>query len=156
MVVTAFVPCPESDGWRTNMARLIPYLQFTGNCREAMAFYRDCLGGELEVQTFGESPMADGMPAEMRDQVLHSVLNSDTMVLMASDGMGEQQPTPGGAITLCLNTDEAEELQALFTTLGAGATITQPLKEEFFGWYGALTDQYGINWMFQSGGAPSA
>ena len=138
------------------MARLIPYLQFTGECREAMTFYQSCLGGTLEVQTFGESPMSENLPAEMRDQVLHSALNSDTMVLMASDGMQGQKPNPGGAITLCLNTDEADELKALFAKLNAGATITQPLKEEFFGWYGALTDQYGIAWMFQSGGAPNA
>ena len=25
------------------------YLHFNGNCRTAMAFYRDCFGGELEV-----------------------------------------------------------------------------------------------------------
>lgn len=138
------------------MARLIPYLQFTGNCREAMTFYRGCLGGTLAIQTFGESPMSENLPAEMREQVLHSALNSDTLTLMASDGRGGQKPNPGGAITLCLNTDEAEELQALFAKLGTGATITQPLKEEFFGWYGALTDQYGIDWMFQSGGEPTA
>lgn len=138
------------------MARLIPYLQFTGNCREAMGFYRGCLGGELEIQTFGESPMGEGMSTEMKNLVLHSALNSDTMVLMASDSMQGQKPNAGGAVTLCLNTDEAEELKAIFTRFSVGATITQPLKEEFFGWYGALTDQYGIGWMFQSGGAPSA
>ena len=138
------------------MARLIPYLSFTGNCREAMTFYQGCLGGQLWVQTFGEAPMAEGMPAEMREQILHSALNSDTLVLMASDSMGGQTPTPGGSITLCINTDEADELNALFDKLSVGATVTQPLNEEFFGWYGALTDRYGINWMFQAGDAPSA
>jgi PhnB protein len=138
------------------MARLNPYLQFNGNCREAMGFYRECLGGELQIQTFGESPMAEGMPAEMRDQVLHSALNSDAMVLMASDGMSGHQPHPGSAVILCINSDDAHEIKALFAKFAVGATITQPLVEEFFGWYGALTDRYGINWMFQAGAAPSA
>jgi len=138
------------------MARLNPYLQFNGTCREAMGFYRECLGGEREVQTFGESPMAEGMTAEMRDQVLHSALNSDTMVLMASDVMQGQKPTPGGAVALCLNSEDPEEIKALFAKFAVGATITQPLMEAFFGWYGALTDQYGIDWMFQAGAAPSA
>jgi PhnB protein len=137
------------------MARLIPYLSFTGNCREAMTFYRDCLGGQLELQTFAEAPMSEGMPAEMREKILHSALNSDTMVLMASDAMQGQPSVAGGAITLCLNTDEAGEFKALFAKLGAGGTITQPMSEEFFGWYGALTDRYGINWMFQSGDQPA-
>lgn len=138
------------------MARLNLYLQFNGTCREAMNFYRECLGGELELQTFGESPMAEGMTAEMKDQVLHSALNSETLTLMASDAMQGQKPTPGGAVTLCINSEDPEEIKILYTKFAVGATITQPLSEAFFGWYGALTDRYGIDWMFQAGGAPSA
>ena len=45
------------------MAQLNPYLNFNNNCREAMSFYKDCLGGELVLQTVGEMPaMAAQMP----------------------------------------------------------------------------------------------
>ena len=45
------------------MAQLNPYLNFDRNCREAMNFYKDCLGGELFLQTVGEMPeMAAQMP----------------------------------------------------------------------------------------------
>lgn len=37
------------------MKEITPYLNFGGNCREAMTFYQRCLGGELTVGTFGES-----------------------------------------------------------------------------------------------------
>ena len=40
------------------MAQLNAYLRFNGKCREAMTFYQACLGGELTIQTVGESPMA--------------------------------------------------------------------------------------------------
>jgi PhnB protein len=33
------------------MAQLNPYLNFDNNCREAMNFYKYCLGGELKLQT---------------------------------------------------------------------------------------------------------
>jgi PhnB protein len=33
-----------------------PYLFFGGNAREAMEFYKGIFGGELTVQTIGESP----------------------------------------------------------------------------------------------------
>jgi PhnB protein len=33
------------------------YLTFDGKCKEAMTFYKECLGGELEFQTIGDSPM---------------------------------------------------------------------------------------------------
>ncbi len=138
------------------MARLNPYLQFDGTCREAMGFYRDCLGGELSLQTFGEAPMGEGTPDELRDRVLHSMLAGGGMVLMASDGMGGQTPGQGGPVTLCLNSENREEITAYQAKLAVGATVTQPLIETFFGLYGALTDKYGVNWMFQAGTGPSA
>ena len=47
------------------MAQLNPYLNFPGNCRLAMEFYRECLGGELFLQTVGEMPeMAVQMPPD--------------------------------------------------------------------------------------------
>ena len=33
------------------------YLNFDGNCREAMTFYQQALGAEMEVQTFGDVKM---------------------------------------------------------------------------------------------------
>ena len=48
------------------MARLNPYLNFDNNCREAMNFYKDCLGGELFLQTVSELPemAATNAPAD--------------------------------------------------------------------------------------------
>ena len=67
------------------MGQLNTYLTFNGNCREAMNFYKTCLGGELSLQTIGESPMAEKMPAKMKDCILHSTLANDAMVIMATD-----------------------------------------------------------------------
>ena len=40
------------------MLGIKPYLTFNGNCKEAINFYKEALGGEiLFTQTFGESPM---------------------------------------------------------------------------------------------------
>jgi uncharacterized glyoxalase superfamily protein PhnB len=35
---------------------IIPYLNFDGNCGEAMAFYGSCLGAELETTPFSATP----------------------------------------------------------------------------------------------------
>ncbi len=131
------------------MARLTPYIRFNGNCREAMTFYRDCLGGELEIQTVGESPMAAGMPAETHDRVLHAVLVADGITIMASDMGGSEHAVQRGAFTLCVNSDDLAQTRTFFDKLSVGANVTNPLKEEYFGTYGDLTDQYGISWMFQ-------
>ena len=59
------------------MGKLNPYLNFDNNCREAMNFYKDCIGGELVFQKVSESPlMAAQMPPEFKDHILHSSLTS--------------------------------------------------------------------------------
>jgi PhnB protein len=44
-----------------------------------------------------------------------------------------------------------QETEMLFSKLSAGGIIPRPLKAEFFGTYGELTDKYGFLWMFQFG-----
>jgi PhnB protein len=68
------------------MPGLNPYLNFNNNCREAMNFYKNCLGGELVLQQVKEMPaMAAKMPAELGDAILHSTLTTGDIVIMASD-----------------------------------------------------------------------
>ncbi len=126
------------------------YLGFAGKCREAMNFYKECLGGgELELQSVGESPVADQMPANMdKKQILHSTLVKDGITIMGSD-MHRGKPTNGNLIGICVNCVSAEEIKSLFTKLSEGGTIDDPLKEQFWGdTFGAVTDKYGKPWMF--------
>jgi PhnB protein len=41
-------------------------------------------------------------------------------------------------------------VRALFERLSEGAEVTDPLKEQFFGTYGALNDKFGVRWMFHT------
>jgi PhnB protein len=41
-------------------------------------------------------------------------------------------------------------LKTLFERLSEGAEVTDPLKEQFFGTYGALNDKFAVRWMFQA------
>ncbi len=135
------------------MTQLNPYVTFNGNCREAMTFYQSCLGGELALQTVGDSPMKDQMPAEMHNNVMHSLLKKDGIVIMASDMMGPGELIEGNSITLCINGGSPEELKVFFAKLSEGGKVGHELKQEFFGTYGDLTDKFGINWMFQADNA---
>lgn len=132
------------------MALLNPYLSFSGNCREAMTFYQACLGGELSMQAVGESPAASGFPAEVHDQILHSMLRRDNLVLMAADAVDGSAVSPGTMVTICLNSGTRDEIRGYFEKFSEGATITTPIQDEFFGMYGALTDKFGVRWMFQA------
>lgn len=81
-------------------SRLNPYISFSNNAREAMEFYKDVLGGELTVNTFGEYGQADAPEA---NQIMHAQLETPNgFTLMAADtppGM-EYQPGSNFAVSL--------------------------------------------------------
>ena len=131
------------------MAQLNPYVLFNGNCREAMTFYQACLGGELIMQTVRASPMADQMPPDMREHILHAMLTNDGFVLMASDMFGTEGVVRGNDVHLCLVCQSQEEIETYFAQLADGGQVGHPLNEEFFGTFGDLTDQFGVRWMLQ-------
>jgi len=132
------------------VARLNPYLRFAGNCREAMEFYKECLGGELKIMTMRESPAAAQVPEEMKDRVMHAVLTKESIVLMASDMMGAEKAVTGNTLTLAIMGRETEEIKPYFTRLSQGGTMKHQLEKTFFGMYGDFTDKFGIDWMFQA------
>ena len=85
------------------MAQLVSYLTFNGNCREAMTFYKACLGGELTFQIIGESPLAEKMPAQMKECILHATLINGDLIIMASDMVDENGLIKGNSVSLMLN-----------------------------------------------------
>jgi PhnB protein len=129
------------------MPQLNPYLHFNGNCREAMTFYKECLGGELTLQTVGETPAADKMPAEARKNIMHARLAKGDLVLMASD-MSTTPLHKGNSVSLALNCTSEEEIRTLFAALSAGGKVLHPIAEQFWGAiFGSLTDKYGFDWL---------
>jgi PhnB protein len=135
---------------QSTTTRLVPYLRFNGNCREAMNFYRECLGGELKVMTVGESAMASQMPPKMRDMIMHAVLETNGIFIMASDNMGQEKIGKGNMISLTLTGNKKENIEAYFAKLSRGGKISHAIEKVFFGWYGDFTDRFGIDWMVQA------
>ena len=133
---------------KSPMAQINAYINFNGNAREAMSFYKECFGGELVMQKIGESPMAAQLPGELVNKILHSSLKSEGIELMASDCMGEKIIV-GDNIWLNVTCSSDEEIEQYFTSLSKGGKITEPLHQTFWGaTFGVLTDKFGIYWMF--------
>lgn len=124
------------------------YLTFNGNCREAMLFYKECLGGELHFQTIGESPLSDKMPRQMKDSILHSTLRKRNFILMGSDMVANDGLSRGNAVSLMLDCSNKKEIKACYEKLSAGGTRDHPLEISFWGaLFGDLTDKYGNRWL---------
>jgi PhnB protein len=130
------------------MTQVNPYINFDGNCREAMIFYKECLGGELALQTVEGSPIEAQCPPGIKHQILHGSLMKDSLVLMGSDMQGPEGFIKGNSIALSLSCSNEEEIRTFFANLSRGGTVTHALMESFWGaTFGVLTDKFGIRWM---------
>lgn len=124
-----------------------PYLSFNGNCREAMLFYQECLGGKLNIETIGNYPDAEKMPQYMKDAVLQATLVKENFLLMASDMVGEEGLTRGNAIILMLHCASEKEINHCYRELSAGGLQIQPVRPGAGGTFsGNLKDKFGHEW----------
>jgi len=129
------------------MNQLATYLTFDGKTREAMEFYKECLGGELSLFKYSEAP--GEFPAAEGDRVMHATLTNGPITLMASDTMQRAALRQGNNFSLSLHPESLEETERLFAAIGKGGTIAMPLQDTFWGArFGMLTDRFGIQWMF--------
>jgi PhnB protein len=130
------------------MKEINAYLNFDGNCREAMSFYQRCFGAELQVMLFSDAKGQCEFPPGAEDKVMHARLTKGSVVLMASDTMPGMPLTPGNNVHLTIHCETLHEIQSLFAALGDNGTITMPLQDTFWGaHFGMLTDRFGVHWM---------
>jgi PhnB protein len=120
------------------MREINAYLTFDGNCREAMQFYAQCLGGELNLMPFRDA-----------DRIMHARIQNGEGVLMASDTMPGMPLRQGNNFSVVLNCESPDEIERLFNAIGENGKVTMPLHDAFWGArFGMLTDRFGIQWMF--------
>jgi len=130
------------------MTQINAYINFSGNCREAMTFYNNCIGGELNMQTVGGSHLEAQCPPAMKHQILHASLTKDSLILMGSDMEGPEGFVKGNNIALCLNCSSEKEIHSFFSALSESGTVDHALNTSFWGaTFGVFTDKFGIRWM---------
>ena len=128
-----------------------PYLFFGGRCQEAIAFYRDALGAEVQMLLrFKESPDQPPpgmMPDNWGDKVMHACIKIGDTLVMASDGCTTSE-TEFKGFSLSLTVANEAEADAKFAALSDRGNVTMPLGKTFFApRFGMLVDRFGIGWM---------
>ena len=131
--------------------RLNPFISFTDTARDAMTFYQQVLGGNLELHPFSEYGTTEEPTANL---IMHGMLETDDgLTLMAADTPPGMDPRSGDNITISLSGDDGDSLRARFEGLAEGGTVTMPLEKQVWGdEFGQLTDRFGINWMVNIAG----
>ena len=128
-----------------------PYLFFNGKCDEAIAFYRQAVGAEVQmVMRFEEAPdpPPPGMlPPGSENKVMHAQLRIGDTVVMASDGECSGNPKFDG-FSLAVAVRDAAAAERVFQALADGGQVKMPLGKTFWSErFGMLTDRFGIGWM---------
>ena len=130
------------------MKQLVPYLNFNGQCQEALHFYQSCFeNAELSIQTFADT-RGEEMPQEIQDKVMHAEFKTDGLFFMASDGKAGGDFILGNNIHLNVQLDSVDEQSVLFEKLSENGSVIMPLQQTFWdARFGMLTDKFGIQWM---------
>jgi PhnB protein len=129
--------------------QIYPYVKINdGKCREAMNFYKDCLGGELKFMTIADYPIPDDMPKVSPELIMHSELRKDGNLLFSGSDMMRDKAVIGDNVGISINCESEDEINTLYKKLSEGADIFMPIGDVFWGAIFAMfTDKYGVEWM---------
>lgn len=136
--------------------QLTTYLNFSGNCEAAFNFYGKTLGGKItSMMRQGESPMADRVPAEMKDKIMHATLElPDGGILMGADHPQGKKVSPAG-FCVSVQVKDVIDGERIFKGLSEGGQVQMAFQKTFWSpGFGMCIDKFEIPWMVNC--APAA
>src|SRR5437763_1327172 len=128
-----------------------------GNCREALNFYAETLGGRIVfAMTYGEAPGSENAPAEVRRQIIHARVDFGGQYLLGCDAPADRYQAPQGfAVMAAL--EKPADAERIFKALAESGTISMPFQETFWAHgFGMCTDRFGTPWMVNCAKPPEA
>ncbi|MFC0682278.1 VOC family protein [Lysobacter korlensis] len=122
----------------------VPYLHFDGVAADALRFYHEVFGGDLELNTFADFGRNDG-PG---DAIAHGTL-SGPVDLYGADIAGDGRPVRmEGMMLSLLGAAAPDVLDGWFAALAVGGRVIDPLQERPWGDSdGTLCDRFGLTWL---------
>jgi PhnB protein len=128
--------------------KLLTYLNYGGNCKQAFHFYEQHLGGKVTMMmTHGQQPNPIDVPPDWKNAILHARISIGETELMGADIPPDRfQHMRSAYLSLLVNSiDEAERIYGL---LFDGGQIFMPMEETFFAVrFAMLRDKFGTSWM---------
>jgi PhnB protein len=124
------------------------HLNFRGQARAALVFYRAVFGGEITLVSYRDAGSVPD-PAEADQIMWGQVAAGNGFHVMAYDVPSRMPWSPGdNAYFVSVRGASADELTSYWKGLAEGATIERDLAPA--GWaplYGMLKDRFGVVWV---------
>ncbi|MFJ8713306.1 VOC family protein [Streptomyces violaceus] len=132
------------------VTRLNPYLNFNGEARQALEFYKEVFGGNLTLNSYGDFGQADAPNA---DKIMHGMLETTSgFTLMGADNPPGLESAPGNPFSVSLSGDDDAELRGYWEKLSESGSVSVPLEKQMWGdEFGMCTDRFGTPWMVNIG-----
>ena len=132
-------------------------LGFKGQCEAAFKLYEQCLGAEPgPILRYAGSPMANDVPADWQDKIMHGSVKLGDLVLMGGDVAPGRYEEPKG-FALSIQITSIDDAERVFRELARDGRIVMPLETTFWAErFGQLVDRFGVPWLIncESPGEP--
>jgi PhnB protein len=127
-----------------------PYLSFNGQCEAAFNFYAECFGvPPAAFFRFAGSPMADQVPPDWQNKIMHATLTVGSTALMGADAPPKDYTPPAG-FNMSAVVDTVEDAERVFNAFARGGKVHMPLQQTFWSArFGMVADPFGITWLVQ-------
>lgn len=128
------------------------FINFNGNCRQAVEFYAAVFGiKDPYIMTYAEIPPDPSMPVteEVKNLIAYAGLKINGSTIMFSDTPPGYTFSQGNNITITVSSKDMEEIRSLFNKMKEGGTVVMDLQETFWSnLYGSVIDKFGVPWQF--------
>lgn len=126
------------------------FINFDGNCREALEFYSKVFKAEIgNLMTYGDAPPDPNyaVPEADRKRIMYAGLPVGGMVVMFSDVPTGSPFVKGNNIAPTIGTGDKDEITRLYNELKEGGEVYMALGATFFSeWFCMVEDKFGIIW----------
>lgn len=126
------------------------FINFDGNCREAVAFYAKVFKSEVQnLMTYSDAPPDPSYTISEadRNRVMYAGVPIGGMTVMFMDMPSDSPLAVGNNINPTVSTADKDEVTRIFNELKEGGTVYAELEKTFFSeLYGMVEDKFGIIW----------
>jgi PhnB protein len=128
--------------------RLNTFLNYGGNCEQALRFYEQHLGGKITMlMRRAEQPEQPVKWPGWETSIQYALMEIGGTELMASD-VPPDRFQPMRSVYLSLTVDTPADAERIWRLLTDGGQILMPMAETFFATrFGQVRDKFGTSWM---------
>lgn len=119
------------------------FLTFSGQCAQALNYYKKCFGGTLLMQTMASELSGRKLHKQMQNVVVSATLTNAYFKLVATDLSGDGGIVIGNNISILVECASFSERERLTSFLSADKKAYTQNGDRLI----SVLDRYSINWI---------